>query len=58
MSSILDLCEKSTVADEQRNRFHGYFTGIKGISSQALDDFKSLTTHHCAFLYPISNFVS
>lgn len=38
--------------------YHGYFDAIKGISPQALEDFKSLKQEHCAILYPVKDFVS
>lgn len=51
-------CDNSTLTDEQNKRNHGYFDRIKGISAQALDDFKSLKIEHCSILYPLADFVS
>lgn len=51
-------CSLRTLTDEQNERNHGYFNAIKCISSQALQDFKSLKQEHCAILYSVRDFVS
>lgn len=51
-------CADATLSEQKNDRNHGYFNGIKGVSSQALDDFKSLKIEHCAILYPVVDFVS
>lgn len=56
IAEILD--DPEIVTDEKLDRFHGYFDRITGISSQALEDFKSLRKQHWALLYPVVNFVS
>lgn len=58
MAEILDYCEEEVEKNGQLSRYHRYFDEIKGISSQALDDLKSLTATHCAFLAPLADFVS
>lgn len=57
MAQILDDCEKF-FTEGHIELVRGNFNKIEGITSQALDDFKSLTPLQCVILSPIARFVS